>query len=95
METNVKNINGKRIAFNVVKAITGTTHLMSTAIANASVNTEATIGNKLGQGTKEDLKQNRIAISQERLDKVNTLASDWMSKFEEAKAKRQLNTETK
>lgn len=95
METNVKNINGKRIAFNVVKAITGTTHLMSTAIANASVNTEATIGNKLGQGSVEELKQNRITISKERLDKVNSLASDWMSKFEEAKAKRQLNTETK
>ena len=95
METNVKNIDIKSVAFTGVKSLTGTIHLLSTAIANASVTAEATIGNKLGKGNVDDLKKTRIAITQSRLDKVNTLASDWKAKFEEAKAKRQLNTETK
>ena len=94
METNVKNIDMKSVAFTGVKSLTGTIHLLSTAIANASVTAEATIGNKLGQGSVEELKQNRITISKERLDKVNSLASDWMSKFEEAKEQR-LTKETK
>lgn len=95
MKANVKNMDVKATTFKAVQLLTGTTHLLTTAIAKATVNTEASIGNKLCQGSVSELKQSRISMTEERLNKVNDLASDWMCKFKEVKERRELNLKTK
>jgi len=62
--------------FKAVQVVTGTTHFVATGVAKAAELVEGFAGEKLKQGTSEEIKLNRMLATEESYAKINDTVAD-------------------